>query len=182
MKKQLSAFLGIASLLLVSLASNAATVIWEPTDVVDPINSSLITFDFGLGITDVGIFDDSDTSLTAALLQFDAGFAEVLFTPDGNDWLLSSAQDTLLLADARLTDSSSFIIAVSDDSGTSWTSNLTAVQDPISADLYYLIFTDITEGNNLVILTDVTPVPLPAAVWMFSSALLGIITVARRRA
>lgn len=181
MKKRLLGLFAVTSMMLMSLSASAAMVIWEPTDVVDPINSSVITFGFGTGITDVAIYDDSDTALTTTLLQFDAGFAEVLFTQDGIDWVITSSQDTLVNPPAVLTDSNNFIVAVSDDDGTSWTANLTYVQDAVSTDLYHLTYTDITVGNNLVTLTDVQPVPIPAALWLFGSALLGLVGVSRRK-
>ncbi|MEN8180686.1 MAG: hypothetical protein ABFS39_18980 [Pseudomonadota bacterium] len=45
MKKQIMGLLAVVSMMLMSATISAATVIWEPVDVVDPINSSLITFD-----------------------------------------------------------------------------------------------------------------------------------------
>lgn len=181
MKKLIMGLFFVTSMMLLSLSAYAATVIWEPTDDTTPINTSLVTFDFGLGITDVAIFDDSDTSLSTPLLQFDGGFNEILFTKSGTDRLLSSSSDVLGLIDPTLTDSDNFIVAVSEDGGAIWTAELTFVQDEVNLDLYYLTFTEITFGNDLVILSDVNPVPVPAALWLFGSAMVGLVVVGRRK-
>jgi hypothetical protein len=44
----------------------------------------------------------------------------------------------------------------------------------------FLVFVDIGSGNSMVV-TDISSVPIPPALWLFGSGLLGLAAVARGR-
>lgn len=179
MTKRILGLFTVASLMLFSLSTHAATVIWEPADDTDPTNIVITSFDYGAGITDIAIFDDSDAGLATALLQFDVGSdADVTFftADDSGDWSISPAESD---ETATLSDSDNFIVAVSDDDGATWTADLTFERKG-SSDTYFLTFDDVNI-NDTIILTKVQPVPVPAALWLFGSAMVGLVVVGRRK-
>ena len=53
----------------------------------------------------------------------------------------------------------------------------------VSTDIGILLSFDLSAGDTVTFNTrfEVTPVPVPAAIWLFGSGLLGLVGVARRR-
>ena len=163
-------FLLGAALIASASVVNAATVLF-PTD--GDIN-------FVVGTGDL-------TGLTLAIFDEEADFAAgpnlVVDVPDliyvnGVSSLHYNADFT----DAGLSIDGDFVLAVSDDGGVNWVGgeiDLGSIFTAPEANAYAVRFTGFT-GLELVI--DVTPVPVPAAVWLFGSGLIGLVGVARRKA
>lgn len=159
-------------LLVTSLCASAsvanATSVFYPTD--GDIN---FIFEGGslAGVT-LAIFDEAADFGVGSYLEVDV--PELIFW-DGVDTL--SDIDT-----NSLTIDGDFVLAVSADGGTTWTGgdiNSGSEFTSPEANTYAVHFTGIG-GTEIVV--DLAPVPVPAAVWLFGSGLLGLVGVARRRA
>jgi hypothetical protein len=88
------------------------------------------------------------------------------------------ATNTTTALSLLLTGSSNFILGLSTDNGASWIADAAVVS--LGANSYSVTF---GTGAN-VIEVDVQiipPVPVPAAVWLFASGLLGLVGIARRK-
>jgi hypothetical protein len=161
--------LGTALFVTASVAN--ATTIWLPTD--GDINFSLQTG--ALGSYELRIFDEE--------AGIPSGDSLLVVTPD----LIYVNGSTSLhynsdFSDTGLAYDGDFVLAVSNDGFATWTTgdaNMASTLTVPEANMYAVKFGNIG-GFELVI--DVTPVPVPAAVWLFGSGLLGLVGVARRRA
>ena len=154
--------LGLA--FLASGTANAATV-FAPTDGdVNFLNSTLG------GSTLLAVFDDADQgygggSLTVTVPEI-VGFTGPF---SGGDYIATGTGGTL-----TLTGSDHFILGISTDGGSSWSADTSVISQ--GANSYTVNFSD---GSVLEV--DVRVVPVPAAVWLFGSGLLGLIGIARRK-
>lgn len=175
--KILNSVFAIAALMLVS--SIASATVWNPTNEdTDFIQIGPI---FDTNGADLAMFDDSDFG-GAALTIGDAG-GEVRFSDNGD-----GTWDADLWYPGDVAPSDSILLSVDNSFvlGMTWDGGLTYYTDSsyalVSApDDYRITFTDgVTTGRTLAI--DVAPVPVPAAVWLFGSGLLGLVGFARRRA
>jgi hypothetical protein len=152
--------------------ASAATV-FAPTDGdVNFLTSSLSSG------TILALFDDSDTSYLGGLDVLTGAGAgvpvtgDVVITAGGagpGDYTATSNSNTL-----NLTGSDWFLLAISTDGGSTWTGDTGAIY--LGSNIYEVHFFD---GSVLQI--DVQVVPVPAAVWLFGSGLLGLAGIARRR-
>ena len=158
--------------ILIHLPVSAATV-FAPTDG----DVNFITNDLSVG-TLLALFDDSDTSNSNGLgILTGAGFGTLVTgvasiaadISKPGDYTASNSSGAI-----ALTGSDWFTLAISTDGGTTWSSD-TGV-DYLENNTYNVYFTD---GSVLEI--DVRVVPVPAAVWLFGSGLLGLVGVARRK-
>ncbi len=174
MNKPIQLFLCIVALVGVGFSgSAAAATVYVPTD------GNVNTID--LKFTSPGsfaIFDADNTALDTSLgyLELDSdGFDTVTFEQVGTDWLLTGSADTFTLSG-----SAEFIIAYNDTS--SWLSD-TGV-NVLSEDISTLLFL----GGSIKLrvidaeVAPMAPVPVPGAVFMMGSGLIGLAGVARRRA
>jgi len=153
-------------------ASAVASTIFTPTD--GDIN--ILDFDFTTTGT-FAIFDDSNLALDPNLgfLELDKdGFDRVTFTELGSgDWSITGDKGSFVLSD-----SSAFIIGVSPAFAWFGDDGIDVANSSPAANVYSLFFAN---GNVSLTLVDVTPVPVPAAVWLMGSGLLSLAGVARRR-
>ena len=155
-----------AGVLAISATATHAATIFMPTDGDVNFLDSTLSQD-----TLLAMFDDSDLSYLDPLL---IGVPEIVIIggpTTGGDWIATNElADTL-----TLTGSDHFILGISTDGGTSWSGDTSVT--PLGANSYTVSFSD---GSVLEV--DVAIVPVPAAVWLFGSGLLGLVGVARRRA
>jgi len=74
--------------------------------------------------------------------------------------------------------SDNFIVGLSTDDGTTWLADAGAT---FGVNTSLLNFDVPGTGKNEVFVVDVNPVPVPAAVWLFGSGLIGLAGIARRK-
>lgn len=155
----------VGLVLVVSGSANAATV-FAPTD--GDVNFILSTLNSG---TMLAMFDDSDQLFLGNNLDIPVpeivGFTGPI---SGGNWIATNESTETL----TLTNSPNFILGISTDSGTSWSGDTSLT--PLGGNSYTVNFSD-----GSVIEVDVQVVPVPAAVWLFGSGLLGLVGIARRR-
>ena len=163
--KLTSGLLGLGALLMASQV-NAATV-FAPTD--GDVNFLFSTLDPS---TQLAMFDDSDTSFAGSSLAISV--PELIDFTSGGLSLGDFTATNEASATLNLTGSDWFILAISTDGGTSWSGDTSV--NFMGANSYTVNFSD---GSVLEV--DVRVVPVPAAVWLFGSGLIGLIGVARRK-
>lgn len=168
-----NALIGIA--LLASAGANASTVLTVTDGDVNFLFAPLA------GGATLHMFDDDDNNNFAAAtanLLVDVPSIVGVSGPQSGDWLASNGNGNLTLTNAP-----DFVLAVFDpalnggvgawvgDSIAEWYGNGNAVK---------LTF----ESSGVTYVVDVRPsaVPVPAAVWLFGSGLVGLAGLARRRA
>ena len=173
-----------------AMASSVATAatIWTPTNE----DTDFIQLDFagnpeaGRGISTNGgtlaLFDDSDFGGSALVIGEDGG--QVVFS-DNNDgsWNAEFFDVTNTSGGSiTLSDNANFTLGMDWGSGYFGDSNATLISSP---DTYLIVFDGVDgfqnpiSGNTLAV--DLAPIPVPAAVWLFGSGLLGLAGVARRK-
>jgi hypothetical protein len=120
----------------------------------------------------VAMFDDADTSYAGNSLPIPlpqvVGFSAGGINP-GDYTATNEANNTL-----NLIGSDWFILAITHDSGSTWY-GVNSVS-PAATNALDITFTD---GSILAV--DARVVPVPAAVWLFASGLLGLIGMSRRK-
>ena len=191
MKKTINYFAATA-FMLASTAASAVTIdptVWAPTNE----DVDFIQLD-PMGLTTNGgtlaMFDEADFGGLERLV-IGAGGGHVTFTASGSDWIAQYFDvDNLAGGSTTLFGDNHFVL------GMKWGSNVfpgsvngyypdsgRAVTS--SPDSYLITFDgfkgpeDPITGSTLAI--DVQVVPVPAAVWLFGSGLIGLVGVARRR-
>ena len=159
--KLTSGLLGLGALLIASQV-NAATI-FAPTD-------GDVNFLFGdLAGGTLAMFDDSDQSYSGLSLTIDVPSIVGISGPDGSgDYLAANNNGTL-----SLSGSDNFILGL--NFGGTWLSDSSIVDNGGNS---YSVYFD--NGGNLL-QVDVQVIPVPAAVWLFGSGLIGLIGVARRK-
>lgn len=153
---------------LVTTQLNAATI-FAPTD--GDVNFLLGDL---LG-AQLAIFDDADQSYTGPSLDVQISDVVGFAGPNGSgDHIATNTTSGNTLT---LTGSSNFILGLSLDNGISWIADSSV--SAIGANAYSVSFGN---GSNLiqVDVQIVPPVPVPAAVWLFGSGLLGLVGVIRK--
>lgn len=162
--------LGILILGLASASANAASVYWQPTD--GDVNYSYTTVaGYSLAMFDVDDFD----SLQASPLVLNTGTGidtiDIVINGANYDAISSvTGNSTTLFNDNQ------FVIALTD--GLNWFEPTSWYEIAPGSNAY-----DISFSNGSVLSIDAVPtvVPVPAAVWLFGSGLLGLIGIARRK-
>ena len=165
--KLINGFLSIATLFIAGQL-NAATV-FAPTD-------GDVNFLMGdLAGATLAMFDDSDQTYAGASIDIQMPSIVGIVGPINGDFTaINSASQTL-----TLTGSDNFILGLSTDGGASWVADLAVNQ--VGANAYTVLFNN--GGTFLQVDVRIVPaVPVPAAVWLFGSGLVGLIGLARRKA
>lgn len=156
---------------LVSTYANAATVFWEPTNADANFSYSTVA-GYDLGLFDVDDFDNLRAN--ALMLNVDASVdtISITATTSGNFTATSSVTNNSI----TLFNDNQFVLAITD--GIDWFEPLFWFEVAPNSNIY-----DITFSNGSVLSIDATPtvVPVPAAVWLFGSGLLGLVGIARRK-
>jgi hypothetical protein len=177
----------MASFLLASSVASAATI-WAPTNE----DTDFIQLDFagtpeaGRGISTNGgtlaLFDDSDFGGTALVIGEAGG--QVVFT-DNNDGSWNAEFFDISNTSGgsiTLSGNANFTLGMDWGMGYYGDSNATLTSSP---DTYLIVFDglrgpeDHITGNTLAV--DLAPIPVPAAVWLFGTGLIGLVAVARRK-
>jgi hypothetical protein len=155
---------------LVSLSANAASVYWEPTNA--DVNFSYTTVaGYDLGLFDV---DDFDAAQANPLMLNTAATVDTIgIVADGIDFTATSSVTSNSIT---LFNDNQFVLAITD--GFDWFEPLSWFEVAPNSNIY-----DITFSNGSVLSIDATPtlVPVPVAIWLFGSGLIGLVGLARRK-
>ena len=157
--------------LLASGTANASTILM-PTD--GDVNFLFTPLPSGVSLY---MFDDDDNNSFAGASNLLVPIPSIVGVsgPQSGDYLASNLNGNL-----TLTNTSNFVMAVWDanlnggagtwvgDANPVWYGNGNSVQ-----------LTFQTSGGVLAV--DVQPIPVPAAVWLFGSGLIGLVGIARRK-
>jgi hypothetical protein len=140
-------------------------------------NDGNVNFLFGdLQGATLAMFDDSDQSYLGASINIPLPSVVGIFGPvnGNNDYLATnSLSDTLTLSG-----SNQFILGISTDGGANWLTDSSVTS--VGANAYTVTFNNI--GSVLMVdVNDVPAVPVPAAIWLFTSGLVAMLGLARRK-
>jgi hypothetical protein len=158
----------IMSIALLMASQVHAATVFAPTD--GDVNFLLGDL---LG-AQLAIFDGSDQSYSGSSLGVLIGDIVGFAGPNGSgDFIATNTTSALSLT---LTGSSNFILGLNDGSG--WIADSAVVA--LGANSYSITF---GTGANVieVDVQVVSAIPVPAAVWLFGSGLLGLVGIARRK-
>ena len=169
MKSTKGMVMGLGALLMAGQAG--AATIFAPTD--GDVNF-LTLGDLNGGY--LAMFDDSDQSYNGASLSINLGDVVGIAGPNGSgDY---TATNTETFGTLLLTGSDNFILGFSYDA-TNWMADTSVVS--VGANAYNVYF-DMGAGNVVQVDVQIVPqVPVPAAVWLFGSGLIGLAGIARRK-
>lgn len=158
-----------AGLLAAASSMAGASTVFAPTD--GDVNFIDFFGLFGGSVNTLALFDDSDTAYSGSFLSIPLP-GIVTFTAGGinsRDFTATNEGG----ATFNLSGSDHFILG-SFTPGVGWSGDVDAT--PLGANSYVVQFSD-----GLVVNVDVQVVPVPAAVWLFGSGLLGFAVIGRRR-
>ena len=172
-----------------SVVANAATI-WEPTSTDTDFFTVLDFAELNIGDAELFLFDDDDATFSDGLAITNGG--EVWFNPPppatGTINAASYDIDGNFIDDIELSINNNFVLAVTRDGGSTWLTD--TGWERIGADSYLIDFHEEYEcgtgsercaNKASIVGVDLQPIPVPAAVWLFGSGLLGLVAVARRR-
>lgn len=181
MKMLINRVFAIAAFMLAS--SVASATVWHPVN----IDSDFIQFDpvetYGGTLS---LFDD-DTGFAGPALEIGQNGGHITFVDnqDGSWDAVLTFADTSPGGSITLSGNKNFTLGISWDGGTTYFGDF-AYELTSTPDTYLIGFLgqEVTGGPLLgyTLAVDVAPVPVPAAVWLFGTGLLGLVGVARRRA
>lgn len=167
----------MSAALLMSGASNASTV-FAPLD--GDVNFLNTTIDFSGGTTLVAMFNVGGLGSTNNTLVLGASLpaSVAVFSPvSGGNYQVDSkvnVSDSSSFDNMTLLGTDNFILGLSNDSGSTWVADTGATSRGGS-------FYDVHFANGDILQVDVRVVPVPAAVWLFGSGLIGLAGMARRK-
>jgi hypothetical protein len=169
---KLQTILTAAVISLSANAANAATV-WMPTSGdTDFLQFNLAGLNTNGG--SLALFDEADFGGTGLIIGDSGG--QVTFEANGSNW------DATLTGGGTITlqDDYNFVLGMTWDSGSTWHDDSSYSLQGGSPDSYLINFDSGTVMGSTVGV-DLQPVPVPAAVWLFGSGLMGLAAIARRR-
>jgi len=180
----------LASVILMLAAPVANATVWHPTNE----DTDFIQLDFsgtpgaGAGISTNGgilaLFDD-DTGFAGPALEIGTDGGHVVFTDNNDGSWNAEVFDLNNVSGGSITlaNNNWFVLGIDWGAGYFGDTNYVLTSTP---DTYLIVFDGQDSqqgqisGNTLAV--DLAPIPVPAAVWLFGSGLLGLVAVARRRA
>ena len=166
--KLIYALMCVVSLLTVARVD--AATIFAPTDG----DVNFLFSDLASGT--LAMFDDSDQGYMGASITIPLPSIVGIFGPlniSGDHIATNSLSQTL-----TLTGNSNFILGFSTDGGINWLADSSVVS--AGANSYTVSFGSV--GSVLQVDVEIMPaIPLPAAIWLFVSGLLGLVGSAIRR-
>jgi hypothetical protein len=165
---------------LITTSATAATI-WAPTN----IDTDFIQVDFGISTNGgiLALFDDSDTAFANAL-EIGQNGGQVVFTDNNDGSWNAEVFDVTSTSGGSITLSgnNSFSLGMNWGTGYFGDTNASLTSSP---DTYLIVFEGLDgsggrlSGNTLAV--DLAPIPIPAAIWLFGSGLLGLVGIARRK-
>jgi hypothetical protein len=175
LKKNLYAALASGVLLLGAGSAHAALVNFAFIGDVD-YSAGYGGLIAGDTVTVTGIFDDSALIGGTGTILFGSGSGNSLSIDAGNLTFTEANDSTYALTGASLTLASGDL-SIFDYAAISGTNGA-----PANFDSFFLSFgADIDLVGTWRTTVQMTPVPIPAAVWLFGSGLLGLVGIARRK-
>lgn len=161
---------------LAASAANAATTTWTPADG----DVNFLFSATGIGDENLyAIFDVADfDGLKTAALILEEPADTIDFVANGANFDLSGTATPVNTT--TLFGSNHFVIATSGDNGVTWTDATSLIKEVgVNTNIYNIEF-----ATGTIMSIDAIPhvVPVPAAVWLFGSGLIGLVGVSRRRA
>lgn len=171
----------------------SGSCIWDKTDVE---NFTTIAYEGDWSGSLLGIFDGDTVGSTYLPVDLSSGADTITYSQPASDWWITNENGQSLNIGAT----TEVIFGVSRDSGATWSSETQS--EFLTSSAYKLTFTNsvpvLTSSSSspLVLLeTDLAPtgtfdgelppnsqpVPVPAAIWLFGSGLLGLIGIGRQR-
>ena len=148
-------------------SANASTVFMSTDGSVNFFNVNLMA-----GST-LAMFDDNDdvTFINDLVINLPSA---VNIAPDGfGDFTATSTAPPN--NSITLTTDPWYVLAVSDDGGTTWMGDSFAACDSVSQSC------TVSFADGTILSVDAAVVPVPAAVWLFGSGLLCMVGIARRK-
>lgn len=181
MKQTLKITLAAAAALVFTMETHAATV-WLPTDVVAQGDVNVIELpSFGISLNGgtLALFEDTDPLASGAGLVLGGAGGRFEFSDVGSgNYSVEGFVNGASVGSITM-NGTEFKLAVDWGGGFVGDDNFAQA----GGDNYsYLI--DFSDGPNSgsTLAIDLTPVPLPAAAWLFGTAVLGLAAIGRRRA
>ena len=162
--------------LMISTPAMSASTIWVPTD--GDVQVSFTNPATGT----IGLFDDisaavgAETIITGAALPL-ATFDLVTFAASGMDFTATNQANSFI----TLTDTKQFVLGYKPDGGNDWLADTATIDH--GNNTFTVVF-DNAGTTYLIDVENVTPpaaIPVPPAVWLFGSGLLGLVGMARRK-
>jgi hypothetical protein len=178
---KLTNYLAATALMTASSVAFSATI-WTPTNE----DTDFIQFDFAGITTDGGtlaLFDD-DTGFAGTALVIGSSGGNVVFTDNSDGSWDAQFFDVFNTPGATITlaGGNNFVLGIDWGAGYAGDTSYSLQSSP---DTYLINFDGVAadgsskSGSTLAV--DLAPIPVPAAVWLFGSGLLGLVGVARRR-
>ena len=162
-----------------SATSAQASTVFTPTSgdvnffMMDPLS-------YMLGGYTLGLFDNDDMNDMANAAYLDIPMNSLVNFSSVGGYSASNSMGLISLSGA-----SDFVLGLSSDAGNSWLADSSVAE--LGGNMIQVSF-----GSTNILTIDVAinttptfietnPVPVPAAVWLFATGLLGLVSVARRR-
>jgi len=180
MKKYFINCLGVLAAFVFAANCGAATI-WEPTDVTVTGDVNILQFP-GFGLTlnggSLALFEDTDALTPANALVLGSIGGQFSFTDNLNGTFTVDALINNVSQGTTLITGDEFILAV--DWGNGYVGDSSYTQDAADPTSFLIAFDDgLNTGSSLAV--DIAVVPLPAAAWLFGTALIGLVAVKRRK-
>lgn len=163
---KLGNFLAAATLCL-SAASAQASTVFSPTD------GDVNFLSWNLGGYSLAMFDNDDMNSMSISNALNVPIPSVVAISGGSDYTATNSFGDFI----TLTNSPEFVLAITNDGGNTWLTDTGAVY--LGANTYEVTFGD--AGDLFTIDVQISSVPVPAAVWLFGTGLVGLAGIARRR-